>query len=331
MKLAFVLAIFIFILFCCITFASPVEITIDYGNITCTENWNCPDWSTIQCVNNVQTRTCTDQNGCGTTINKSAETQPCSSGNPVNNPGGLGGLPSPGGTSSSPVKSGNKNVSTQPQKTIPPTPQLKQSDSVTLELSCVDEIESGEPLSVSVTISSKNAISTTVELLDEKQDVSLQAGETKTLDFEVYAPETEGYYNIVAVTSYATGNKTIFLDYKPLFLYVTPIDNQTYEVHIKNFDNTSTTELQVVKDKVQTVYLDTMNGKIDYKVNLTFVNPGSYMVEAKAMSGFSLLDDDVRTINIEGKPEINYGLLIVLVILIVILIGSILIFKELRR
>jgi len=41
----------------------------------CTENWSCPDWS--ECVNNKQTRTCTDLNACGTTVNKPAETQDC--------------------------------------------------------------------------------------------------------------------------------------------------------------------------------------------------------------------------------------------------------------
>jgi len=42
---------------------------------TCTENWSCADWST--CVNNQQSRTCTDSNACGTTTNKPAESQSC--------------------------------------------------------------------------------------------------------------------------------------------------------------------------------------------------------------------------------------------------------------
>ena len=49
------------------------------------------------------------------------------------------------------------------------------------------------------------------------------------------------------------------------------------------------------------------------------------------MSGLNVLDEDMRTLVVEGKPEINYGLLILIVVLIIILIGSILIFKELRR
>ena len=42
---------------------------------TCTENWQCSDWSA--CSNNQQTRTCTDLNNCGTTINKPATSQSC--------------------------------------------------------------------------------------------------------------------------------------------------------------------------------------------------------------------------------------------------------------
>ena len=42
---------------------------------TCTENWSCIGWS--DCVNGKQTRTCTDANSCGTTVNKPAESQSC--------------------------------------------------------------------------------------------------------------------------------------------------------------------------------------------------------------------------------------------------------------
>ena len=41
----------------------------------CTENWSCTDWSA--CVNGTQTRTCTDANACGTTVNKPVESQSC--------------------------------------------------------------------------------------------------------------------------------------------------------------------------------------------------------------------------------------------------------------
>lgn len=41
----------------------------------CEENWQCTEWSA--CANGEQTRTCTDQNACGTTVNRPAETQAC--------------------------------------------------------------------------------------------------------------------------------------------------------------------------------------------------------------------------------------------------------------
>ncbi len=42
---------------------------------TCTENWECGQWSA--CTNGQQTKTCTDSNNCGTTVNKPAESQSC--------------------------------------------------------------------------------------------------------------------------------------------------------------------------------------------------------------------------------------------------------------
>ncbi|MBN2203304.1 MAG: PGF-pre-PGF domain-containing protein [Candidatus Aenigmarchaeota archaeon] len=41
----------------------------------CIESWSCTDWS--ECAADVQTRTCTDSNSCGTTSDKPAESQAC--------------------------------------------------------------------------------------------------------------------------------------------------------------------------------------------------------------------------------------------------------------
>ncbi|MBW2999204.1 hypothetical protein KY339_00905 [Candidatus Woesearchaeota archaeon] len=43
--------------------------------VFCAENWSCTDWG--PCTNDVQTRTCTDSNSCGTTFNKPSETLSC--------------------------------------------------------------------------------------------------------------------------------------------------------------------------------------------------------------------------------------------------------------
>ncbi len=53
---------------------TPISITIT-EQATCTESWSCTAWST--CENGTQTRTCTDNNDCGTTNNKPTETQTC--------------------------------------------------------------------------------------------------------------------------------------------------------------------------------------------------------------------------------------------------------------
>jgi hypothetical protein len=43
---------------------------------TCSENWNCSEWSSCS-EQGIQTRSCTDLNDCGTTKNKPATTQSC--------------------------------------------------------------------------------------------------------------------------------------------------------------------------------------------------------------------------------------------------------------
>jgi hypothetical protein len=55
-------------------------------NITeeCSENWTCSDWSI--CSNNLQLRTCSDSNNCGTVKDKPAENQSCASPNQLQNP-----------------------------------------------------------------------------------------------------------------------------------------------------------------------------------------------------------------------------------------------------
>lgn len=47
-------------------------------SLDCTESWSCTSWSS--CINNQQTRTCTDSNSCGTTTNKPSLNQSCTIG-----------------------------------------------------------------------------------------------------------------------------------------------------------------------------------------------------------------------------------------------------------
>jgi len=55
----------------------------------CLEDWTCTTWSS--CSNSRQTRTCTDDNACGTTEFKPAESQTCTSGGGSGGGGGGGG------------------------------------------------------------------------------------------------------------------------------------------------------------------------------------------------------------------------------------------------
>src|SRR3989339_1099561 len=64
----------------------------------CTENWSCNNWST--CANNSQSRTCTDSNTCGTTINKPATNQSCTTPVTFDSPFGAHGETDASGISS---------------------------------------------------------------------------------------------------------------------------------------------------------------------------------------------------------------------------------------
>lgn len=45
----------------------------DAGTMTCSESWTCTPWATAGSGSNQATRTCTDKNACGTTLQKPAE------------------------------------------------------------------------------------------------------------------------------------------------------------------------------------------------------------------------------------------------------------------
>lgn len=310
----------IFLLLNIITYSAPVEITIEYGNetvpctpTTCTAlGKNCGSWD----------------DGCSGTLNCGT----CSTGQTCNN--GVCSSSSPGGSPGSsynPISQNVVNVSnktiSEPKKEVPPVPQLKESSDIKITLSTIDEIEAGEPFIINVTISSKNPLSTSVKIFDIEKEISLGTEESKTLSFEVYAPETEGSYNLVATTPYATGNKTINLIYKPLFLYVNQVGNQTYEIHLKNFEDKSTTEIEVIRNNIETVFIDALSNKVDYRINLT-LTPGDYIFKAKTFSGSSILDEDTRTIKIEGNPAFNYGNIVLGAVVIIILITSIILFSS---
>lgn len=61
--------------------------TITINNKTtpppCTPSWSCTDWSACP-ISEIQTRTCTDRNSCGSDLNKLAETQTCTYTPPAN-------------------------------------------------------------------------------------------------------------------------------------------------------------------------------------------------------------------------------------------------------
>ncbi len=67
------------------TTTAPVTQTTVQG---CQEKWVCTEWST--CKDDIQTRTCNDENKCGTNNKEPFTSQPCSS---TDKTGGIAGLP----------------------------------------------------------------------------------------------------------------------------------------------------------------------------------------------------------------------------------------------
>ena len=54
---------------------ADISAEVTATNQTCSESWSCAEWS--DCTDNVQTRTCTDANSCGTYTSRPAESQDC--------------------------------------------------------------------------------------------------------------------------------------------------------------------------------------------------------------------------------------------------------------
>lgn len=58
-----------------LTLSIIILLNLVSGATTCTENWQCSDWS--PCLGNQQVRSCIDFNVCGTQLNKPEEQRAC--------------------------------------------------------------------------------------------------------------------------------------------------------------------------------------------------------------------------------------------------------------
>ena len=94
---------------------------------TCAEQWSCSDWSS--CSNNEQSRSCTDNNACGTQIGKPALSQSCSSCS--GNSGGGGGGGGGGGSSGGSATSQNNVPKEEPAPAAPSNVKEQKAESST--------------------------------------------------------------------------------------------------------------------------------------------------------------------------------------------------------
>lgn len=79
----------------------------DYLPLVCVENWTCGSWSS--CSGSLQGRSCSDENSCGTTVNKPVVQRSCSSGG---SSGSGGSSSSSGGSSAAPSDSNPAGTTT---------------------------------------------------------------------------------------------------------------------------------------------------------------------------------------------------------------------------
>ena len=105
-----------------------------------------------------------------------------------------------------------------------------------------------------------------------------------------------------------------------MFLYTKDFGNDTYQIHIKNFDNSSEVDLIILKDDARTVYFDYLRGKVDYKTNLTLI-PGEYRILARLLSGNTLIDEDQRFITVGGESSNISGSVFLIAVVIILIVA----------
>jgi PGF-pre-PGF domain-containing protein len=145
----------------------------------CSEAWSCSAWST--CSSAIQTRTCTDTNGCGTEISKPSESQSCSTG------GGSGG----GGI-----------IADQETQTV-----------------VVAEIQADVPVEIEITNEEIEITTITIDVVDTVQDVEITVTEVDVLpqaDVEIGLSSGETYqaFQITTVGVNDTNIEFATMDFK---------------------------------------------------------------------------------------------------------------------
>ncbi len=185
---------------------------------------------------------------------------------------------------------------------------------VNLELIAPDTIESGELYNVTVKLSSPLNKVYTLVVGNIQQQISLE-GEEKIIDFTLRAPEAKGIFTITASVEGTTKSKNIYLDYLPLFLYAneTKIENGVIiDLSIKNYEPLST-ELRVIKDNKQDVFIEVVDGQKEYTRRLKLTQPGDYKIVVTASSSQGIVDVDEQLFFVEGEKNSNYWVILVVV------------------
>lgn len=236
---------------------------------------------------------------------------------------------------------------------------------VAVNIETNDIVENGEPFKVTLILKSNKNISSDIllggkfstigyvydiareefQFTDEfeavfgskKTKVNLTANEEKRLTFDLTAPaQLKGGFSIEAKVLSETISeaiKPVMIDYKPLVLDVTEKqigERKSLNVTIKSFEANSQTEFRIIKDNKRDVYFDLIQGKKEYNTEIELLKPGIYTIKAITDSQQGILDEDIRYVTVPGAvaPEINFGLIMLIIGSAVILFVSFTLFRR---
>lgn len=208
------------------TNADSVTKTVTVTVSSCTESWSYGDWSA--CSGGTQTRTATDANSCGTTVNRSAISQSCSSGTTSSGGGGGGG---------STTSSDKKTVSHKP---VPPgllnNTKLLAAIEKVLAKGKLSQTAVNNLVSLSSQISGQSDISRTINTGSARSNVTTKIkykGAKAAKNYVVYEKIPKSFANSSdSITVSVSGAKVEVVEKDPAYAITFDTVNPNQEVSI---------------------------------------------------------------------------------------------------
>ncbi len=204
------------------------------------------------------------------------------------------------------------------------TPQFipEQQGDVQMELTLANRVESGETFDATVKLLSPITGTYTLSMQDIQQQVELTANEEKIITVPITAPDGSGEFTVVSSIGGTITSKNISLDYKPLVLSVTNVENgnETFlQVTVRNYEDLST-ELRIVRDGSSDVFIELIEGQKEYIRQFKITSPGEYKVVATSSSQQGQIDVDEYQLTVAGDKPFNFGLMLIIIFSFIVIV-----------